>query len=126
IVRQQQFFHARDLGGSVRHGGTILTRHQHMHWRRNRHRRRHRPGGGFAQHLVVMLGDDKRAHFSAPASTSLSTNSATLLTLMPAVRGLGSLTFSTLQRGVTSTPSSAGVFSAMGFFFAFMMLGSEA
>ena len=31
----------------------------------------------------------------------------------------------TVSRGMTSTPKSAGVFSSIGFFFAFMMLGSE-
>ena len=30
------------------------------------------------------------------------------------------------DRGVTSTPSSSGVIGTIGFFFAFMMLGSEA
>ena len=34
--------------------------------------------------------------------------------------------FKTLRRGATSTPKSAGVFSSIGFFFAFIMLGSDA
>jgi hypothetical protein len=37
----------------------------------------------------------------------------------------GSSTFSTFRRGVASTPRSAWS-SSSGFFFAFMMLGSEA
>ena len=61
---------------------------------------------GFGLELVDQLGD--RADLDA------------------ALRPLGSSVFSTLRRGVTSTPKSAGVFSSSGFFLAFMMLGSEA
>src|SRR5208337_86200 len=61
-----------------------------------------------------------------PASScSLATSSATDLTLTPALRPPGSAVFKTLSRGATSTPYSAGVFSSIGFFFAFMMLGRE-
>ena len=38
----------------------------------------------------------------------------------------GSVTFSVFRRGATSTPRSAGSRVSSGFFFAFMMLGSEA
>ena len=56
----------------------------------------------------------------------LSTSSATEPTLIPAERFGGSTTFSVVSRGVTSTPRSSGFSVSTGFFFAFMMLGSEA
>ena len=43
--------------------------------------------------------------------------------LAAALAAGGSTVFSTVRRGVTSTPKSAGVFSSIGFFLAFMMLG---
>ena len=64
---------------------------------------------------------------STPASFfSLSTSSATVLTLTPALRlgRLGGLQHFEPRRDVDA--ESAGVFSSIGFFFAFMMLGSEA
>ena len=45
---------------------------------------------------------------------------------MPAERLGGSATFSVFRRGVGSTPRSSGYTVSSGFFFAFMMLGSEA
>ncbi len=65
--------------------------------------------------------------YKTPASFfSLSTSSATLLTLMPALRPPGSSVFKTFSRGFMSALKSAAVFSSSGFFLAFMMLGSEA
>ncbi len=64
---------------------------------------------------------------STPASLrSLSTSSSTLPTLMPASRFGGSVTLSLVRRGVRSTPNSDAAFLSSGFFFAFMMFGSEA
>jgi hypothetical protein len=83
---------------------------------------------GVADGLAVVVGDDEHGHGqSTPASFfSRTTRSATVSTLIPPPRLGGSLTFSTVSRGATSTPKSAGVFWSMGFFLAFMMLGSEA
>ena len=62
-----------------------------------------------------------------PASLrSLSTSSSTLLTSTPPLRTGGSTTCSTVSRGFTSTPVSSIFSVSMGFFFAFMMLGSVA
>ena len=47
-------------------------------------------------------------------------------TFAPPLRLGGSCTFSVTSRGVTSTPSASGFKVSSGFFFAFMMLGSEA
>ena len=47
-------------------------------------------------------------------------------TLMPALRFGGSVTVTVARRGATSTPRSAGFTTSIGFFFAFMMLGSVA
>src|SRR6185437_1979529 len=104
IVGEEHFLHALDLGGSVGDGAAIPARHQHIHRRRDGGGRRHRLGRGIAQIPVVVLGNNQRSHQITPTSLSLSTSSVTLLTLTPAVRLAGSLTFRTLRRGVTSTP----------------------
>jgi hypothetical protein len=57
---------------------------------------------------------------------SLSTSSWTDATLTPAPRFGGSTTFSVFSRCAASTPRSAAVTVSSGFFFAYMMLGSEA
>ncbi len=82
--------------------------------------------GGLVEALVVVLGEQQRGHQITPAVLSLETSSAALATLTPAERPAGSAVFSTLSRGAMSTPSVSGVVSSSGFFFAFMMLGSEA
>src|SRR5260370_6107639 len=92
----------------------------------------HYVGGDGVQHggldrMVVVVGDDEYGHQITRASFfSLSTSSATEPTLTPPWRLAGSSTLSVIRRGVTSTPSSSGVIGTIGFFFAFMMLGSEA
>ena len=48
------------------------------------------------------------------------------LTFPPPTRLGGSATFKVSSNGVRSTPRSAGVSFSMGFFLAFMILGSEA
>src|SRR5258708_6096045 len=88
--------------------------------------RRHGLVGGILQGAIVMFGDDQAGHDSTPSALSLSSSSDTLATFTPPPRLGGSDTFSTLKRGVTSTPKSAGDFSSIGFFLAFMMLGREA
>src|SRR5262245_28568390 len=81
--------------------------------------------GCVLERLVVVLGKKKRGrHQSTPTSfLSLSTSSPTDFTLTPALRPGGSLVLSTCSRGEMSTPKLSGVFSSIGFFFAFMMLG---
>src|SRR5262249_29152147 len=84
--------------------------------------------GRILEGFVVVLGDEKRGHFqSTPASSlSLLTNSAADPTFTPDLRPGGSAVLSTCSRGLTSTPYASGAFSSIGFFFAFMMFGSEA
>src|SRR5262249_60641653 len=115
-------------GGGLRHGTAALAGDQNVDLG---------PGnllgggnsveGGRLERAVVMLGDDEGRHQITRASVlSLSTSSATEPTLWPPWRFDGSSTLSTTRRGVTSTPSASGVVVAIGFFFARMMLGSEA
>ncbi len=79
------------------------------------------------QRRVVVFGNNQNRHQITRASFfNLSTSSATEPTLIPPWRLAGSSTLSVMRRGVTSTPSSSGVIGTIGFFFAFMMLGSEA
>jgi thiamine pyrophosphate-dependent acetolactate synthase large subunit-like protein len=73
------------------------------------------------------ISKEQRRHYSTPASfLSLAMSSATSATFTPAFRLAGSEVLITLSRGETSTPKSAGDFSSIGFFFAFIMLGREA
>jgi hypothetical protein len=83
--------------------------------------------GSVLERLVVVLGEKKNRHQIAPASFfSLSMSSATVLTLTPALRTGGSEVLTISRCGLVSTPKSAAVLSSIGFFFAFMMLGSDA
>ena len=86
---------------------------------------------------AVVFCDDKIAHvlrspqigagqMTLASFFSLSTSSATDDTLIPALRGGGSTTFSVLRRGAVSTPRSDAAIVSIGFFFAFMIFGSEA
>ncbi len=128
IVRHPHFGHARKLGG--RFGGCAhpLPGNQNLDGLADLSGGGQRPRGEVAQLPAHDFRDNKNRHGQiTPASSwSFDTSSATLFTFTPALRPPGSAVFKTLSRGATSTPKSAGVFSSIGFFFAFMMLGSEA
>ena len=83
---------------------------------------------GGCQLAVVMVCQNQDAHDQITFASffSLSTSSPTLDTLIPASRAGGSSTRVMARRGVTSTPSSSALIESSGFFFAFMMFGSEA
>ena len=129
IVGEQHLSRSGDLGGGLGNGAAILAGHQDVDLTG--------PAislaaatalrvAGFSA-AVVMFGDDQSSHQITRASVfSLSTSSATEPTLWPPWRFAGSSTLSTTRRGVTSTPSASGVVVAIGFFFALMILGSEA
>ena len=88
---------------------------------------RHRMEGGGIEIRIVVIDEHQNGHQRTPASSrSLASSSPASATMIPAWRLAGSTTLSTVSRGVTSTPSSSGVLMSMGFFFAFMMLGSDA
>ena len=77
--------------------------------------------------LIVVLGDNEIRHQMTCASCmSLSTSSSTEPSFLPPWRFCGSLTCRMVRRGAISTPSASGVAWSIVFFFAFMMLGSEA
>ena len=124
----------QDLGdagnGGGRFGGITAVAASHQHGDVGAHLPRGGDGVGDvgADGLVVVRGDDENGHVQiTPASfLSFSTSSATVFTLMPALRLGGSSTFSTFSRGATSTPSASGAKVSIGFFLAFMILGSEA
>src|SRR5262249_22721823 len=128
VIRQQYLGDAGDLRRRLGRGEAVLASDENMDVAAGslgdfargsdgvQRRRLHR--------LVIVLGDDKDRHQITRASFfSLSTSSVTEPTLTPPCRFAGSSTFSVARRGVTSTPSSSGVIEAIGFFFAFMMLG---
>ena len=80
--------------------------------------------------LVVVLRQDENGHQITPASfLSLPKSSSMPSTShpYPACRFGGSSNLRVDEaRRATSTPSSSGVSVSIGFFFAFMMLGSDA
>src|SRR5579872_1999941 len=83
-------------------------------------------GGGF-EGSAIMLGNDEKGHQITRASVmSLSTSSLTEATFLPPWRLAGSSTLRVMRRGAASTPSASGVITSIGFFLAFMILGSEA
>ena len=70
--------------------------------------------------------DRRHDQITFASECSFCTSVWTSGTFTPAARCGGDSTLTTLTFGTTSTPSCCGVISAMGFFFAFMMLGSDA
>src|SRR5699024_8295126 len=84
--------------------------------------------GGGLEGAAFVLGNDQDAHCQMTFASffSFSTSSVTDPTLTPAWRAGGSLTLTTLRRGLGSTPRSAADITSIGFFFAFMMFGREA
>ena len=131
IVGQQHLGGAGDLRRRLGDRPARGARHQDVHIAARRFRDLrcggHRVEGRGLQCPVVVFGDDENRHqITRASSLSLSTSSATEPTLTPPCRFAGSSTFKVTSRGVTSTPSCSGVMISIGFFLAFMMLGSEA
>ena len=83
---------------------------------------------GRSQLAVVMVCKDENAHGQITFASffSLFTKSATSDTLIPASRAGGSSTRVMFSRGLISTPRSSADIESSGFFFAFMMFGSDA
>ena len=105
VVGEEHLRDAVELRRRFGDGARALARHQHMHGLAERLGGGERLVGGVLERLVVVLGDEKRRHQMTPASfLSLSTSSATVFTLAPALRPGGSVVFITSMRGATSTP----------------------
>src|SRR4030095_13578385 len=72
---------------------------------------------------VVVICEDEGGHARTPCCLRFLTRSWTEATLAPALRCGGSAIFRTDRRSPTSIPRLASGRFAIGFFFAFMMLG---
>ena len=108
-------------------GACIMPSNKNSDWRTKSNRGTQRARCCVLDRLIVMISKKKRRHQNPPASVlSLETSSATEATLMPAFRPGGSMVETTFKRGVISMPKSAGVFSSIGFFLAFIMFGKDA
>src|SRR5690606_19774942 len=116
---------AGDLGGGFGRGRGVGASHEHMHAAATLGGRGDGVERGALEAVVVVFGNDEDGHgqITLASFLSLFTRVATSGTLMPALRLGGSLTFSVLMRGATSTPRSSGLTVSSGFFLAFMMLG---
>src|SRR5262249_32866397 len=124
VVRDQHLLDAVEFGSGLRNRPAALASDQHMHVGAERLRCCERLVGRVLDCRIVVLGNEERCHQITPASfLSLSTSSLTVFTFTPDLRPAGSVVLSTSRRGAMSTPLLAGGFSAIGFFFAFMMLG---
>ena len=117
--------HAGDPGRGLGHRADIRSGNEQVHLahlRGSGHGRKRRILDGRA----IMFDQHQRLHATTPSVLSFSISSSTEPTLIPACRFDGSTTVNVSRRGAMSTPSSAAVFWAIGFDFAFMMLGKEA
>ena len=83
---------------------------------------------GLGDGRPAAVGENQDGHLQITFASlrSFATSSCTEPTFTPAWRFGGSSTFSTVRRGVTSTPRSAGLTVSIGFLRAFMMFGSDA
>src|SRR6516164_7958061 len=123
----EHFFDAGEFRGGLRSWPDILPRDEHVNRLAQRFCGTQSLGGDVIEVTAFNISQNKRRHAITPASfLSFARSSATEPTLTPALRVEGSLVFKIFRRGEASTPKSATVFSAIGFFFAFIMLGSEA
>ena len=104
-IRQQHLLDAVELRRRVRDRLAAGAGDQHVHIGADALGRGERLVGRVLERLVVVLGNQQRRHQIAPASfLSLSTSSATVFTLTPALRTGGSTVLTTSSRGLTSTP----------------------
>jgi hypothetical protein len=127
IVSAQYLADSGDLGGSLCNGPTTFARNQHVDVATDCLGRSQNHQRGRLEFRVIVIGYNEDAHEITFASFfSLSTSSSTVSTLIPASRSEGGSTDSTSTVGVRSTPRSSGETTSSGFFFAFMMLGSDA
>ena len=127
IIGEQHFGHAGQFGSLSR--SSIATRacDQHMHFAKRSNSSKGFRHGIRRQSAFVYISNQQNGHQITPASSlSFAISSSTEPTLTPALRPAGSTVFTMFRRGVTSTPKSAGVFSAIGLALAFMMFGSDA
>src|SRR3984885_6353078 len=126
-VSEQYFLDTVELGCGIGGRLAIVAGDQHVDVGADLFGGGQRFVGGVLERFVVVFGEKKNRHQIAPASFfSLSMSSATVLTLTPALRPGGSDVLTISRCGLVSTPKSAAVLSSIGFFFAFMMLGSDA
>ncbi len=126
VVGDEHLLHAVELRGGFGHRVAALTGHENDDIAAELRSGGDGLRGRVVQRLVVVVCNNKRGHPITPASLSFDTSSAADSTLIPAERCGGSDTFTTSRWFFTSTPKSPGVFSSIGFFFAFMMFGSDA
>ena len=104
-VREQHFLDAVELGRGVGDRLAVMTGDEDVHVGADRLGGGQRLAGRVFQRFVVVFGEKKCRHQIAPASfLSLSTSSATVLTLTPALRTGGSVVLTTSSRGLMSTP----------------------
>ncbi len=97
---------AVELGRRLRRRAEILPGEQHVDRSAEILGRGESPRADVGEMAARDFAQKKSGHVQiTPASSrSFDTSSATVLTLTPALRPLGSLVFSTLTRGATSTP----------------------
>src|SRR5208283_118512 len=104
-IRQQDLLDAVELGRGLGGRPAVMTGDENVHVGAERLGGGQRLCGRIFQRFIVVVGEKKCRHQIAPASfLSLSSSSATVLTLTPALRTGGSLVLTTSSRGLISTP----------------------
>ena len=103
IIGDQHLGNARNLCGRLGHGIAAIASHKHMDFAQLG-TGGHDSERGILQRRIVMFGINEDAHAATPISLSLATSASTSATFTPALRWAGSVTFSVVRRGDTSTP----------------------
>src|SRR4029453_12379731 len=119
---------AGDLRGRLRRWLRIIASDEHVDLASDLLRRSDGMKRCALYRRAVVLGNEecRLGQMTFASLSSLVTRSATSPTLAPPSCLVCSTTLSVAMRGATSTSSAAGVIVSIGFFFAFMMLGSVA
>ncbi|MDT4857736.1 hypothetical protein FQZ97_921700 [compost metagenome] len=127
MVGDQDLGYPRNTGGGLGNGTNALPRHEDDHLATDQPGSGHGVEGGGGQCGVSVFSNNQDSHQITFASFfSLSTSSATDLTLIPAWRAAGASTFRVFTVEAVETPRASGVTTSSGFFLAFMMFGSDA
>ncbi|MDT4795247.1 hypothetical protein FQZ97_278030 [compost metagenome] len=127
VVGYQHLGDTSDLGGGFGSGTYASACDQHVDITTDLLRSGNGVEGGGCQSGVRVFSNNQDSHQITFASFfSLSTSSATDLTLIPAWRAAGASTFRVFTVEAVETPRASGVTTSSGFFLAFMMFGSDA
>ena len=125
--RDQHLTHAVELGGLLCDGAQPCPGDENIDIAADLTRRRKRLRRRGRERLIVVIGEEQDGHLENPRLVlELVDQRRHAIDLDAGLAVLGSASETIFSLGAMSTPSASGVVSSIGFFFAFMIFGSDA